>query len=153
VLALVALAHGVAAAQPRTIPPTAPPPPNDPAAYARASAWWGGGGATPVTSIYDGSSASALLTGLMWNSIYEECPQAEYTGIAMEYGTVPVLEVMDAIRAEQWLNLHPEAPAEQAARIKAQMLAAFYTDTPQWKGQIISQARQALFQAVDGLAG
>ena len=120
-------------------------------AVARARAWWDGGGATPVTSLYDGSSPSAFLTGLMWTSIYDECPHAEYTGIAMEYGTVPVLDVMNAIRAEQWLNLHPETPADQAAQIKAQMLAAFYTDTDVWKGQIISQARQSMFQAVDGL--
>ncbi|RYF62324.1 MAG: DUF2817 domain-containing protein, partial [Comamonadaceae bacterium] len=44
------------------------------------------------------------------------------------------------------------APAEQHAQIKAQMLAAFYTDTDVWKGQIVSQARQSMFQAVDGLA-
>lgn len=125
---------------------------DDAAAVARARGWWAGGGATPVTSIYDGSSTSAFLTGLMWSAIYDECPQAEYTGIAMEYGTVPLLEVMHALRAEQWLNLHPQAPAEQAAQIKAQMLAAFYTDTDAWKGQIISQARQSLFQAVDGLS-
>jgi hypothetical protein len=31
-------------------------------------------------------------------------------------------------------------------------MAAFYTDTDAWKGQIISQGRQALFQAVDGLS-
>jgi hypothetical protein len=31
--------------------------------------------------------------------------------------------------------------------IKARLLAAFYTDTDAWKGQIVSQARQALFQA------
>ncbi|HRL55145.1 MAG TPA: DUF2817 domain-containing protein, partial [Acidovorax temperans] len=48
---------------------------------------------------------------------------------------------------------HPETPADKAAQIKAQMLAAFYTDTDVWKGQIISQARQSMFQAVDGLAG
>ncbi len=33
------------------------------------------------------------------------------------------------------------------------MLSAFNTDTDAWKGQIISQARQSLFQAVDGLTG
>ena len=71
----------------------------------------------------------------------------------MEYGTVPVTEVIQALRAEHWLNIHPEAPAELAAQIKAQMLAAFYTDTDAWKGQIISQARQSMFQAVDGLSG
>ena len=59
--------------------------------------------------------------------------------------------LMNAIRAVQWLHLHPETPADKAARIKAQMLAAFYTDTDAWKGQITSQARQSMFQAVNGL--
>ena len=121
----------------------------DAAAVARARRWWG----EQVTSIYDGSSTSALLTGLMWTAIYDAAPQAEYTGIAMEYGTVPIVEVLDALRGDHWLAQHPEAPPALAAQIKARMLAAFYTDTDAWKGQIISQARQALFEAVDGLSG
>ena len=124
---------------------------DDASAVARARRWWDGGGSTPVTSIYDGSSTSAFLTGLMWNAIYDECPQAECTGIALEYGTVPVMEVIEALRAEQWLQLHPEADAALAAQIKARMRNAFYTDTDTWKGQVIAQARQALFQAVQGL--
>ena len=124
---------------------------DDPAAIARARQWWGANGATPITSFYDGSSTSAFLTGLMWTAIYDECPHAEYTGIAMEYGTLPILDMLQALRAEHWLNIHPEAPPALAAHIKAQMLAAFYTDTDAWKGQIIAQARQALFQAVQGL--
>ena len=124
---------------------------DDPAALARARHWWGGNGATPVTSIYDGSSSSAFLTGLMWMALYQECPQAEYTGIALEYGTQPMAQVMLALRAEHWLNVHPEASAALAQQIKQQMMAAFYTDTDAWKGQIISQGRQAMFQAVDGL--
>jgi hypothetical protein len=31
------------------------------------------------------------------------------------------------------------------------MMDAFYVDTDAWRAQIIVQARQALFQAVDGL--
>ena len=34
-----------------------------------------------------------------------------------------------------------------------QMRDAFFTDSDAWKGQVISQARQAMFQAVDGLTG
>ena len=126
---------------------------DDAAALKRARAWWGGDGATPVTSIYDGSSSSAFLTGLMWMALNQECPNAQYTGIAMEYGTLPMLEVSFALRAEHWLNNHPEAPAPQAAQIKQQFMDAFYTDTDGWKGQIIAQARQSMFQAVDGLSG
>ena len=124
---------------------------DDAEALKRARQWWGGDGATPVTSIYDGSSTSAFLTGLMWMALVQECPNAVYTGIAMEYGTLPMTDVSYALRGEHWLNNHPEAPAGQARQIKQQMLAAFYTDTDAWKGQIISQARQAMFQAVDGL--
>jgi hypothetical protein len=126
---------------------------DDKEALARARAWWDGGGKTPVTSIYDGSSTSALLTGLMWSAAYEECPQAEYTGIAMEYGTVPITEVIDSLRADHWQHMHPEASPELRAAIKQRILAAFYTDTDEWKARIVAQARQSMFQAVDGLAG
>ena len=125
---------------------------DDAASVARARQWWGGDGRTPVTSIFDGSSTSAFLTGLMWNSVYEECPQAQYTGIAMEYGTLPVMQVMQALRADHWLHLHPEAPPDLAKAIKQQILEAFYTDTPEWKAAVLAQAHEALEQAVTGLA-
>ena len=126
---------------------------DDPVALQRARQWWGGDGATPITSTYDGSSSSAKLTGLMWNSVYEECPQAEYTAIAMEYGTLPILQMIEALRADHWLHLHPQADPALARRIHQQMLDAFYVDTDVWRGQIYAQARQALFQGLAGLAG
>jgi hypothetical protein len=122
---------------------------DDAAALARARAWWG----PEVTSIYDGSSTSALLTGLMWLATDQECPQAEYTGIALEYGTVPVMEVVDALRGDHWLECHPEADAALATAIKQRMRDAFYTDTAEWKQRVLEQAREAAGQAVRGLAG
>ena len=121
---------------------------DDAAALQRARAWWGSG----VTSIYDGSSTSAFLTGMAFQAVYDACPQAQFTGLALEFGTVPFEQVTAALRADHWLHLHPEAPAALAEQIKAELLQAFYTDTDAWKGQIVSQARQALFQAVDGLS-
>jgi hypothetical protein len=123
--------------------------PNDNAMVARARAWWG----PQVTSIYDGSSTSAVLTGLMWSAAQWDCPQAEYTGLAMEYGTLPVMEVMQNLRAEQWLENHPQAPEEQRRAIKQSFRDAFYTDTPLWKQQILDQAREATLQALSGLSG
>jgi hypothetical protein len=118
------------------------------AALQRARAWWG----QNVTSIYDGSSTSALLTGLMWLSAYEECPQAEYTGIALEYGTKPIMEVMTALRADQWLENHPEADDPIRGAIKKAVRDAFYTDTDAWKQRIVEQGFQASLQAVQGLS-
>jgi len=117
------------------------------AALQRARAWWG----PQVTSIYDGSSTSAVLSGLMWVSTYQEAPQAEYTGIALEFGTLPLREVTDALRADQWLENHPEAPAEQRRTIKRRLRDAFYTDTEAWKYRIVDQGMEAARQAVAGL--
>ncbi|MCX7264437.1 MAG: DUF2817 domain-containing protein [Betaproteobacteria bacterium] len=121
---------------------------NDNAALTRARAWWGHN----VTSIYDGSSTSAFLTGLMWMSVHHECPLVEYTGIAMEYGTLPMEQVMHALRGEHWLHVHPYAESALKTQIKQDILRAFYTDTDAWREQIVSQAREALFQAASGLA-
>ena len=120
----------------------------DLAAVARAKAIWG----NDVTSIYDGSSSSAKLSGLMWNCVYEDCVQAEYTGIALEYGTLPLMDVFNALRADQWLHNHPDAPLVQHAAIKRQLRDAFYTDTPAWKERVIEQGLAAARQAVDGLS-
>ncbi|MGZ8261066.1 MAG: M14 family metallopeptidase, partial [Caldimonas sp.] len=120
---------------------------DDAEAYARARAWWG-----DVTSIYDGSSASAKLIGMMWIAAYEECPQAEYTGIALEYGTKPQPEVLLALRADQWLENHPEADDASRQAIKQQLRDAFYVDTDEWKEQIVAQGVDAARGALRGLS-
>ncbi len=120
---------------------------DDADAYGRARAWWG-----DVTSIYDGSSSSALLTGMMWLAAYEECAQSEYTGIALEYGTKPQLEVIDALRADQWLQNHPDADAATRRAIKRQVRDAFYDDSDAWKAAIVEQGVDAARDAVYGLS-
>jgi len=119
----------------------------DERAIARARRWWG----PQVTSTYDGSSSSARLTGLMWLAADEECAQAEYTGIALEFGTVPLVEVMDALRADQWLENHPEAGASQRGTIKQRVRDAFYVDSDEWKRRVVEQSGDAARQALAGL--
>jgi hypothetical protein len=120
---------------------------DDADAYARAKAWWG-----DITSIYDGSSTSAVLTGLMTLVAYEACAQAEYTAMALEYGTLPQAEVMLALRADQWLENHPDADDATRRAIKRQLRDAFYTDTDAWKAQIVAQGVHAANGAVRGLS-
>jgi Protein of unknown function (DUF2817) len=120
---------------------------DDAAALARARAWWG----PEVTSFYDGSSTSAALTGVMFNAFHDECPDAEFTGIALEFGTVPLPEVLMALRAEAWLHGHPDAPSRLATAIRRRMRDAFYVDTDAWKEQVGRQARDAMLRALEGL--
>lgn len=129
---------------------------DDPAAIARARQWWDNGGQSPVTSIYDGSSTSALLTGLMWMAVEDECPQATYTGMALEYGTLPIADMIAALRADHWLHRArlkgQTVETTLASAIRQQIRDAFYVATPEWQAQVFAQARQGVWQALDGLA-
>ncbi|MDN6876522.1 M14 family metallopeptidase [Pseudomonas citronellolis] len=122
--------------------------PGDSAGLARARAWWG----EQVTSLYGDDCVSAELAGNMWHLAYQACPQAEYTGIGLEYGTVPSEEVLMALRGDQWLSRHPEADAGTREAIKRRLRDAFYVDTDHWKERIVEQALDAAHQALDGLA-
>ena len=117
----------------------------------RARHWWGAG----VTSLSEGNSSSAPLVGLMWSIVEpvfaQVAPGARYTGMALEFGTVPLDEMIMALRADHWLEAHPEAPPEQAQAIKRQIRDAFYIDTPAWKTQLLAQASEAAHQALAGL--
>lgn len=120
---------------------------DDPEELARTRAVWG----ADVTSIYDGSSVSARLEGLMPFVVYEECPNTEYAGIAIEYGTLPMPQVFQALRADNWLHLHPEAGEALRQAIKRQIRDAFYTDTDEWKAAIVEQGRDVTLRAVAAL--
>jgi hypothetical protein len=122
---------------------------DDAAGLARARGWWG----DAPKSLYDGSSVSAPITGMVGNAAYDECSQAEITCVGIEYGTLPLEQVLHALRADQWLENHPEADTTgQRVRIKREVRDAFYTDTDQWKRIVVAQARATVAKALDGLA-
>jgi len=123
--------------------------PNDAAMLARTRAWFG----VDVTSFYAGSSTSAAVTGSVSSVAVEECPRARFAGIGLEFGTVPLAHVLQALRADQWLASQPaDAPLPQRDAIKRALLEAFYIDTDEWKGMVYAQARVAVLQALRGLA-
>jgi hypothetical protein len=65
---------------------------------------------------------------------------------------VPVAEVIDALRGDQWAENHPETDADTRAALRRRVRDAFYTDTDTWKAQIVAQGLEAVRQAVAGLA-
>lgn len=120
----------------------------DAESIARARAWWG----AQVTSSEDGSSTSAVLGGTLDHGVISDCPQAQYNGLTLEFGTQPNLQVLSALRADQWLELHPGADKAQRQRIKQRIRAAFYVETDTWKTAVLTQAREVLAQSLAGLA-
>jgi len=118
------------------------------AALARARQWWGDG----VTSVHSGSSTSIPMTGPIQAALDLDCPGPEYTGICLEFGTVPLAQMILALRADHWLHQHPLAGTGLAASIGQQVRAAFYPDTDSWKRALWQQGLHAAQQALAGLA-
>ncbi|MGH8712868.1 MAG: M14 family metallopeptidase [Casimicrobiaceae bacterium] len=115
---------------------------------ARTKAWWG----DDVTSYFDGSSTSAPLTGVNGYAAYDECPAAAFAGMALEYGTYPIEQTLQALRAEHWLHNHPQAPASQRGEIKRTIRDVFYIDSDDWKAEVQAQAAAACRTAIGRLA-
>ena len=121
---------------------------DDDTAKHRAKAWWG----NRITFTEDGSSSSSDLHGNLWHAAYDECPQAAYAGITLEFGTQPQDVVIEALRFDHWVARRRKPHDELADAARAAMRHAFFTDTPEWKAAVVKQARAAAAQAIDGMA-
>lgn len=115
--------------------------------YQRAALWHG----LAATSIAGGDSISAKLAGDWLDAAPRLLSNAQVTGIALEYGTIPSGEVMEALRADNWLHAHGDPTGPEAAAIKAQIRAAFYVDSDLWRGMVLGQSLIATRQAMAGL--
>ncbi|KTB56090.1 MULTISPECIES: M14 family metallopeptidase [Pseudomonas] len=122
---------------------------NTPDDIARARNWWG----PQVTISTEGTSSSAVLNGTLDLAVMQECPNAQYNGLTLEYGTKPGLQVLKALRADQWLNNQAAVPHLRQLKIKCQLRDAFYVDTDPWKRQVLQQAQDVIELTRLGLAG
>ena len=123
----------------------------DEATLARARAWWSADGGT-VTALHDGSSSASQISGMLWQAAYDSCPQAEFTGIALEYGTVPLPQALLALRFDHWCAANPQAPTALREAARQAMGEAFYIDTDAWKKQVVMQGLAAARLALAGLS-
>lgn len=97
-------------------------------------------------------ASSSTITGLITETVYDECPDAEFLGIALEYGTVPVKAVIQALRHDHWVARLGDAASDgQRQAAKQEMFQAFFGDTDDWKTSIWRRARAAIVQALDVL--
>ena len=111
-----------------------------------------GAGLSVAGSKSDGSSTSTVITGDTHIGVQQTLRAAEGTGITLEYGTVPVPDMMNAIRADNWLHVHGDVGNAQGRAIKAEIRAAFYPDKADWKDVVFDRAVDVLRMTMRGLA-
>jgi hypothetical protein len=118
------------------------------AGLARARQWYG----ERITSPLLGNSTSAEVRGDILTGVEHRYGGIEVTGLALEYGTLSLREVLDAVRADNWLHVHGKLDSAKGREIKAMIRDAFYGDKPDWKDMIFEQAFAAERSALRGLA-
>lgn len=116
--------------------------------YIRAQSWLGG----EVTSPDDGTSTSAALTGYMALAVGDECPKAERTCLALEYGTLPIDDVLGSVRADNWLYARGKVDSPLGRKIKREIRDAFYGDDDAWKRDIWERAVDVYRRMLMGLS-
>ena len=116
--------------------------------FATAQSWWGNDVISPVRS----DSVMFEIHGPMLRALHEECPQAQAATIALEFGTVPLLRMMDALRADHWCWAHDE-PHHSARRVAAreELRHSFFTAQDDWYGMVVGQFKTAAVQCLLGL--
>jgi hypothetical protein len=119
-------------------------------AYRRAEEWFG-----KITNPSLGNSTSAELHGdnLQGLAGHFAAKGVEFTGMALEYGTLSLKEVLDAVRADNWLHHRGDLGSARGHALKAQMRDAFYCDKDDWKEMLVEQAMRAQRGALKGLEG
>lgn len=117
--------------------------------YARARDWYGEDAKSPEA----GDSVSAIVNGSLDEGYLKGLPDARVTFIAIEYGTLPPIQVLEALQADNWLYVHGDVGSEQGKAIKQQIRAAFYGEEPEWKESIWRRADEIVHKALNGLRG
>ncbi|MAT06198.1 MAG: hypothetical protein CL424_14255 [Acidimicrobiaceae bacterium] len=120
-------------------------PSND--TFARQQAWWG-----DVISMMDDASVSASLEGDWLGAASDFAPDTEITGVAIEYGTVDPITVLQSLRADAVLHGHGDPTADDAVAVREQVRAAFLDDDPAWLGACLPRYHAVVTAAVEHLA-
>jgi hypothetical protein len=117
-------------------------------AFARIADWFGG----EATSYGSGDSSSSLVTGDTLSGIERAMPGVAISGITLEYGTLPVKDMIDAVRADNWLHVHGQLDSPEGRAIKQEIRAAFYPDKNDWKRMVWERGGDVARRMLKGLA-
>lgn len=112
----------------------------------RARAWYG----DDVKGIGESVSTVTLAASTDDGYLRALAPR-EVTAVTLEFGTVPVSDVMTALRAENWLHHRGDVNSDQGREIKALLVRAFYGDDDRWRKDVWQRAEDVISAAISGV--
>ena len=116
--------------------------------HLRTLDWYGDEVTTPAS----GDSVSADVQGTVEVGYHAMLKNTQSTTIAIEYGTLPSEQVLQALRADNWLYLHGDVTSAEGQGIKRDLRAAFYGEDGQWYADVWERGPEIANKTIKGLA-
>jgi len=101
----------------------------------------------------EGTSVSADVQGDVLDAMEAWLPGVGVAGVAIEWGTVDIIEVSTALRADAWLHGYADPRGPEARAVKEQLRAAFAPDDPRWADLVVERFVGVRDRALAGLVG
>lgn len=102
-----------------------------------------------LKSTESGDSLSTRLNGLMDQGLRQLMnPATQFTFVAAEYGTYPIMRMLKSIRIDNWLHHHADSAHPLWPSIKAEVLESFRPNQAIWRHRVLHEAEWHLGAAV-----
>lgn len=72
--------------------------------------------------------------------------------VVVEFGTLPDVDVLGAMRADNWLHQHGDPASALGHELRAQTRAAFFVDDPVWLADVAQYGLESIDAALDATA-
>jgi len=115
---------------------------------ARSRRWYG----DQVTDPDAGSSTSAPIRGHLSEAFMGVVPEARLAAVTIEYGTLPVPDMLAALRADNWLRFRGDQNSGLGRTLKRRMRDAFFCDFDDWRAMVVDRALEMAGKGLAGLA-
>ncbi|GAB5471720.1 MAG: hypothetical protein Kilf2KO_47500 [Rhodospirillales bacterium] len=107
-------------------------------------------GVHSLGSLARGDSASAASSaGLIERGVGQALGGLPLISCTLEAGTRPVDQVLEAVRADNWLHLHGDLHSQLGQEIKTELKTCFCPPEADWREVVTLRARQILDSALD----
>ena len=95
------------------------------------------------------SSVSSVVSGSLLQAVATTTPpHRSVMPVAIEFGTISLLAVLEALRSDASLHRSSSITDEDRASVGMQMRAAFFTDTRAWKAAVYGRFADLAYRAL-----
>ncbi len=114
----------------------------------RAHDLWG----TDGVNVMAESNGRRTHDGYNLTGIAREISPIPFYGNTLEFGTHPLEQVYQALRADNWLHLHGDLNSDFAHQVKIDLKEAFCPDSATWRDAVYTRSMDAWQRGLEGLA-